>query len=68
MARTKAATVKRFPATERRSTRSTERSFKIKEILPEQKTAEIRKNGQIINTINVRRKSRYFSGRIRLIF
>ena len=68
MTRTKSATVKNFPATERRTTRSTVKPFKIKEILPEQKTVEIRKNGQIIKTINVRRKSRYFSGRNRLIF
>ena len=68
MARTKSATVKKFPATERCTTRSTVKPFKIKEILPEQKTVEIRKNGQIIKTINVRKKSRYFSGRNRLIF
>ena len=68
MARTKSATVKKFAATERCTTRSTVKPFKIKEILPEQKTVEIRKNGQIIETINVRKKSRYFSGRNRLIF
>ena len=42
--------------------------FKIKEILPEQKTLDIKKNGEIIETINVRRKSKYFSGTKRLIF
>ena len=42
--------------------------FKIKEILPQQKIIDIKKNGQIIKTINVRRKSRYFSGKNRLIF
>ena len=43
-------------------------SFKIKEILPEQKTVDIKKNGQIIKKINVRRKSWYSTGRNRLIF
>ena len=42
--------------------------FKIKEILAEQKSVKITKNGQIVKTINVRRKSRYFNGRNRLIF
>lgn len=42
------------------------RPFKVKEMLPEQKSVEIKKNGQVIKTINVRRKSRYFSGRNRL--
>lgn len=42
MARTK-ATVKRFPAVERRNTCSTVKPFKIKEILPKQKTADIKK-------------------------
>ena len=48
--------------------RRTIRPFKIKEILPQQKTVNIKKNGQIVKTMNVRRKSRYFSGRNRLIF
>ena len=38
--------------------RRTMRPFKIKEILPKQKTVNIKNNGQIIKTINVRRKSR----------
>ena len=42
--------------------------FKIKQTLPEQKTVDITKNGQVLKTINVRRKSKYFSGRNRLIF
>ena len=37
--------------------------FKLKEILPEQKTVNITKDGQIIKTINVRRKSKYFNGK-----
>ena len=60
MARIK-ATVRRFPAAERRP-------FKIKEILPQQKTVVIKKNGQAIRTIRAGRKSRYFSGKNRLIF
>ena len=41
--------------------------FKIKQTLPAQKTVKITKNGQIW-TITVRRNSKYFSGRNRLIF
>ena len=37
--------------------------FKVKATLPEQKLVTINKNGQTIRTINVRRESRYFSGR-----
>ena len=47
--------------------RRTIKPFKIKEILPEQKTVVIKKNSEIIKTINVRRKSKYFSGKNRLI-
>ena len=67
MARTKAI-VRRFSAIEKRNTRGTVKTFKIKEILPQQKTVDVKKNGQIIKTIRVRRKSRYFSGRNRLLF
>ena len=42
--------------------------FKIKQTLPEQKTANIKKNGEVIKTINVKRKSKYFTSRNRLIF
>ena len=42
--------------------------FKIKLILPAQKTVAIKKNGQPVKAINIRRKSKYFSGRNRLIF
>ena len=49
--------------------RKTIKPFKIKEILPEQKTADIKKNDETIKKkINVRRKSQYFSGRNRLKF
>ena len=68
MARTK-ATGRRLPVVEVRNDfhRRTIKPFKIKEILPEQKTVVIKKNSEIIKTINVRRKSKYFSGRNRLI-
>lgn len=66
MARIK-ATVRRFPAAERRKGKQI-RPFKIKEILPQQKTVVIKKNGQAIRTIRAGRKSRYFSGKNRLIF
>ena len=42
--------------------------YKMKEILPEQKTVNITKDGQIIKTIIGKRKSRYFNSRNRLIF
>ena len=42
--------------------------FKIKQTLPAQKTMNITKNGQTVKAINVRRKSKYFSGKNRLIF
>ena len=67
MARTKAI-VRRFSAIEKRNTRGTVKPFKIKEILPQQKTVDVKKNGQIIKTIRVRRKSRCFFGRNRLLF
>ena len=37
--------------------------FKIKTILPEQKTIGIKKNGQVIRTIRVRRKITKFTDR-----
>ena len=57
MANTK-ATVRRLPAVERSNTCSAVKPFKLKEILPQQKT----------KTIKVRKKYKYFSGRNRLIF
>ena len=55
------ATVRRFPSSARCIVQQRIiKPFKIKEILPQQKTIDIKKNGQIIKTINVRRKSRYF--------
>ena len=60
MARTK-ATVIRLPVVVRNDfQQKTIKPFKIKEILPEQKTVDIKKNGKIMKTINVRRISKYF--------
>ena len=42
--------------------------LKIKQALPAQKTVNITKNKQVVKTVNVRRKSKYFSGKNRLIF
>ena len=42
--------------------RTKKSSFKIKKILQEPKTVQIRKNGQAIKDINVHRKSYYFNG------
>ena len=35
--------------------------FKIKTILPEQKVVQIKKNGQVIRTVTVRRKTKKFT-------
>ena len=37
--------------------------FKIKTLLPEQKTINIKKNGQIVRSIVVRRKTKKFTDR-----
>ena len=37
--------------------------FKIKTLLPEQKTVQIKKNGQVIRTVTVRRKTKRFTDR-----
>ena len=37
--------------------------FKIKTLLPEQKTIQIKKNGQVIRTVTVRRKTKKFKNR-----
>ena len=36
--------------------------FKIKKLLPEPKTVQIKKDGQTVKTINVNRKSYHFDG------
>ena len=70
MVRTK-MTAKRWPKTIRvppwlmnkRRQRKVKRPFKIKITLPEQKTVDIKKNGNVIKTIRARRKTKYFNGR-----
>ena len=42
--------------------------FKIKLTLPERKTVNITKNGEIVKTINIRKKSEYFNEKNRLVF
>ena len=42
--------------------------FKIKQTLPAQSTVNITKNRQVVKTINVRRKYRYFNEKYPLIF
>ena len=61
MARTQ-ATVRRLPVAVARSDfrRRTIRPFKIKEILPQQKSVNIRKDGQVIKIINLRRNQNIF--------
>ena len=78
MARTK-ATVRRLPVKTRQlppwlvnredgARKRTICPFKIKKTLPEQRIVNITKNGQVVKTINVRRKSKYFTGKNRSIF
>ena len=67
MVRTK-LTAKRIPhlpewLINRRKKLKNKRPFKIKAALPEQRQADIKKNGNVIKTINVRRKSTYFNDR-----
>ena len=37
--------------------------FKIKTLLPEQKTVQIKKTGQVVRTVTVRRKTKRFTDR-----
>ena len=37
--------------------------FKIKTLLPEQKTVQIKKNGKVVRTVTVRRKIKRFTDR-----
>lgn len=62
MARTK-LTVRR-----RLDLRHNQKPFKIKTILPEQRTVQVKKNGNVIKTINVRRKTTYFNNRWAITF
>ena len=52
----------------RRERRKVSKPFKIKLTLPEQKTVNIKKGGNVIKTTRVRRKSKYFSDRNAKIF
>ena len=45
-----------------RRKRTEETSFKIKKLPPERKIVQIKKDGQVVKTINVNRKSYYFNG------
>ena len=69
MARTK-ATIRRINdfRTVARGRKRTVCPFKTKQTLPKQKVVSIKKNGQTVKTINVRRKSTYFAGKNKLIF
>ena len=62
MARTKVTKRRQLPEWLLRTGRRTE-PYKIKLTLPEQKQVDIKKNGQVIKTIKVGRKSKYFSAR-----
>ena len=42
--------------------------FKIKTLLPQSKQVEVKKSGQVVRRMTVRRKSQYFSGNRRLRF
>ena len=37
--------------------------YKIKTLLPEQKTVQIKKNGQVVRTVTVKRKTKRFTDR-----
>ena len=75
MVRTK-LTAKRWPRTSRippwlmnkRQQRKVKKPFKIKLTLPEQRTVTIKKGGNVIKTIRVIRKTKYFTGRNARIF
>ena len=47
----------------RRPPKQPSAKFKIKTIMPEQKTVSIKKNGQVVRTIRVRRKTTRFTDR-----
>ena len=75
MVRTK-LTAKLWPRTSRippwlmnkRQQRKVKKPFKIKLTLPEQRTVTIKKGGNVIKTIRVRRKTKYFTDRNARIF
>ena len=49
--------IRRWPPRERYST------YNIKTLLPEQRTIDIKKNGQVVRTVTVRRKTQKFTDR-----
>ena len=49
--------IRRWPPRERYST------YNIKTLLPEQRTIDIKKNGQVVRTVTVRRKTPKFTDR-----
>ena len=49
--------IRRWPPSKRYT------KYKIKTLLPEQKTVDIKKNGQVDRTVTVRRKTEKFMGR-----
>ena len=61
MVRTKLApkriNIRRWPPRERYT------KYKIKMLLPEQKTVDIKKNGQVVRTVTVRKKTQKFTDR-----
>ena len=62
MARTKVTKHRQLPEWLLRSGRRTD-PYKIKLPLPEQKQVDIKKKGEVIKTIKVGRKSKYFTTR-----
>ena len=42
--------------------------FKVKQILPQSKSVNVKKNTQVVRQMNVRQKAVYFSGKRRLSF
>ena len=77
MARTK-QTVRRLPVTpafvsapglgNKRLTKQRNKEFKIKKLLPQPITVDLKKNGQVIRKMRVRRKTIHFSGKRTLRF
>ena len=52
----------------KRLTRQRNKEFKIKKLLPEPITVDVKKNGQVIRKMKVRRKTIHFSGNRTLTF
>ena len=52
----------------KRITRQRNRNFKLKKLLPRTKINQVKKNGQVIRTVNVRRKTIHSNGNKTLRF